>query len=94
MNYTPIDAEISIKVFSGRTDRYIMTSTIETYNKSSFRLTKLAVISDFAIEEEFDLSNYPYDYNLPWSDNNFLEKNYAEGKRQAESVLFNRKHFQ
>src|SRR5579862_1613960 len=91
--YTPIDADISVRVFSGRTERYIMTSTMEVYNKSSFKLKNTPTISDCAKEDELNLSDYHVDNSLPWNNTDFLEKNYAEGKRQAESVFLNNKAF-
>ncbi|PTH87531.1 reductase [Streptomyces sp. A244] len=77
--YTPRQAAIARRVFTGRTRRYVMTSTVEVYEYED---------SDVLVREEaVDPSTVPVDAGLPWDDPAFLEAQYGEGKRQAEAVL-------
>ncbi|MZF87015.1 NAD-dependent epimerase/dehydratase family protein [Streptomyces sp. SID5643] len=77
--YTPRQAAIARRVFTGRTRRYVMTSTVEVYEyEDSAALVR---------EEAVDPSTVPVDAGLPWEDPAFLEAHYGEGKRQAEAVL-------
>ena len=50
-------------------------------------------MSTFAREDELDPATYGYDLSLPWHDGNFLDRNYGEGKRQAESLLAQKSPF-
>ncbi|MFI0737572.1 NAD-dependent epimerase/dehydratase family protein [Streptomyces sp. NPDC021100] len=72
--YTPVQADIARRVFTGRTRRYVMTSTIEVYDG-------VADASDLLPETAFDAASRPVDRAPaePWS--------YGEGKRQAEAVF-------
>jgi nucleoside-diphosphate-sugar epimerase len=77
--YTPRQAAIAHRVFSGRTRRYVMTSTVEVYEyEDSPALVR---------EEAVDPATVPVDLELPWDDPAFLETHYGEGKRQAEAVF-------
>ncbi|WP_078625610.1 NAD-dependent epimerase/dehydratase family protein [Streptomyces iakyrus] len=77
--YTPRQAAIARRVFTGRTRRYVMTSTVEVYEyEDSAALVR---------EEAVDPSTVTVDPGLPWDDPAFLEAHYGEGKRQAEAVL-------
>ncbi|WP_190201383.1 NAD-dependent epimerase/dehydratase family protein [Streptomyces djakartensis] len=77
--YTPRQAAIARRVFSGRTRRYVMTSTVEVYEyEDSPALVR---------EEAVDPFTVAVDPGLPWDDPAFLESRYGEGKRQAEAVL-------
>ncbi|MFJ8594182.1 NAD-dependent epimerase/dehydratase family protein [Streptomyces sp. NPDC093598] len=77
--YTPRQAAIARRVFTGRTRRYVMTSTVEVYAyEDSPALVR---------EEAVDPSTVTVDLDLPWDDPAFLEAHYGEGKRQAEAVL-------
>lgn len=77
--YTPRQAAIARRVFSGRTRRYVMTSTVEVYEyEDSAALVR---------EEAVDPVTVPVDLELPWADPAFLEAHYGEGKRQAEAVF-------
>jgi nucleoside-diphosphate-sugar epimerase len=77
--YTPRQAALARRVFSGRTRRYVMTSTVEVYEyEDSPALVR---------EEAVVPSTVPVDLELPWDDPAFREANYGEGKRQAEAVL-------
>lgn len=73
--YTPVQAVIARRVL--RTTRYVMTSTIEVYNR---------VRTDVPMVESL-VAPAPADFGLPWHDADFLEQNYGEGKRQAEAVF-------
>ncbi|WP_412540261.1 NAD-dependent epimerase/dehydratase family protein [Longispora sp. K20-0274] len=75
--YTPRQAEIARRVIT--TGRYVMTSTIEVYD----RATAAAPLPESA----FDAATWPVDPALPWDDPAFREAHYAEGKRQAEAVF-------
>ncbi|WP_078955983.1 NAD-dependent epimerase/dehydratase family protein [Streptomyces sp. NRRL B-1140] len=77
--YTPRQAAIARRVFTGRTRRYVMTSTVEVYEyEDSPALVR---------EEAVDPSTVPVDLDLAWDDPAFVEAHYGEGKRQAEAVL-------
>ncbi|PNG20441.1 NAD-dependent epimerase/dehydratase family protein [Streptomyces cahuitamycinicus] len=77
--YTPRQAAIARRVFTGRTRRYVMTSTVEVYEYEDS--------TDPVREEAVDPSTAAVDPGLPWDDPAFLETHYGEGKRQAEAVL-------
>jgi nucleoside-diphosphate-sugar epimerase len=77
--YTPRQAEIARRVFAGRTRRYVMTSTVEVYEyEDSVALVR---------EDAMDARTVGVDVELPWSDEEFLDTHYGEGKRQAEAVF-------
>jgi len=77
--YTPRQADIARRVFTGRTGRYVMTSTVEVYEYED-SLTPVR-------EDAVDPLTVPVDLELPWDDPEFLEAHYGEGKRQAEAVF-------
>ena len=87
MCYSPIAARVACDAFAGRAGRLIMTSTIEVYNPDTFEGRKAPSIGAFAREEELDAKAHGFDERLPWLDAAFAGPRYAEGKRQAESVL-------
>ncbi|MFJ9966593.1 NAD-dependent epimerase/dehydratase family protein [Streptomyces avermitilis] len=77
--YTPRQAAIARRVFAGRTRRYVMTSTVEVYEyEDSPALVR---------EDALDPRTVAVDLELPWAEPEFLDRNYGEGKRQAEAVL-------
>lgn len=81
MCYSPLDAAIALDVFAGKTGRYIMSSTIETYRH---------LIADIARplrEDDLNLGQVSVDYNYPWRDPVLADTSYAAGKLQAEAVL-------
>ncbi|MCL8017520.1 NAD-dependent epimerase/dehydratase family protein [Streptomyces sp. AS02] len=77
--YTPRQAEIARRVFTGRTRRYVLTSTVEVYEYED----SIAPVR----EPDVDPLNVPVDVELPWEDPEFVDAHYGEGKRQAEAVL-------
>lgn len=80
--YSPADAAIAIEVFAGKVGRYIMASTIEVYRR-------LMGHQEDAFEElDLDLSTQPVDMDYPWHDPLLADESYAEGKRQAEALLY------
>ncbi|MER7726505.1 NAD-dependent epimerase/dehydratase family protein [Streptomyces sp. NPDC096323] len=84
--YTPVQAGIAVRVFSGRTRRYVMTSTIEVYDPAT--ATPPAGAQDTPAEEErVDPATWAVRADLPWHDEAYLDAHYAEGKRQAEAVF-------
>lgn len=84
--YTPVQAETAVRVFSGRTRRYVMTSTIEVYDPETAALP--ADARDTPVpEERVDPATWAVRTDLPWHDGAYLEDHYAEGKRQAEAVF-------
>ncbi|MFF7635010.1 NAD-dependent epimerase/dehydratase family protein [Kitasatospora sp. NPDC008050] len=79
--YTPQQAAIAARVFADRTRRYLLTSTVEVY-------AELGRPGGPALAEQaLDLSAWPVDLELPWSEEHFRAENYGEGKRQAEALL-------
>ncbi|WP_407272876.1 NAD-dependent epimerase/dehydratase family protein [Radiobacillus sp. PE A8.2] len=76
--YSSEDAMEAIEVFSGVTDRYILTSTLSVYDGKPTALK----------EEDFD----PYAYEIIRGDREAFS--YQEGKRQAEAVFFQRAPFE
>ncbi|MFD3442495.1 NAD-dependent epimerase/dehydratase family protein [Streptomyces sp. NPDC058685] len=77
--YTPRQAEIAVRVFSGRTRRYVMTSTVEVYEYENS--------AEPVREDAVDPLAVLVDTALPWDDPAFREERYGEGKRQAEAVF-------
>jgi len=77
--YTPRQAALARRVFTGRTGRYVMTSTVEVYEYED----SLAPVREDAV----DPSTVAVDLELPWDDPEFLDSHYGEGKRQAEAVF-------
>ncbi len=77
--YTPRQAEIALRVFAGRTRRYVMTSTVEVYEYEHS--------AEPVREDAVDPRAVAVDTALPWDDAEFREAHYGEGKRQAEAVL-------
>jgi nucleoside-diphosphate-sugar epimerase len=88
MCYSPVAALAAVEAFEGRAGKLVMTSTMEVYNRDTFRHHQPApAMSAFAGEGELDPAPYGYDLSLPWHDEAFLGANYGEGKRQAESAF-------
>jgi len=81
MCYSPLDAAIALDVFAGKTGRYIMSSTIETYRHL------MADIARPLREDDLNLGQVSVDYNYPWRDPALVDASYAAGKLQAEAVL-------
>ncbi|MFF4798794.1 NAD-dependent epimerase/dehydratase family protein [Streptomyces sp. NPDC001351] len=77
--YTPRQAEIARRVFTGRTRRHVMTSTVEVYEYED----SAAPVEETAL----DPRTVTVDLGLPWEEPEFIESHYGEGKRQAEAVL-------
>ncbi|WP_406413894.1 NAD-dependent epimerase/dehydratase family protein [Streptomyces sp. NBC_01614] len=77
--YTPRQAEIARRVLTGRTRRYILTSTVEVYEYED----SIAPVR----EPDVDALSVAVDLELPWDDPEFLDTHYGEGKRQAEAVF-------
>ncbi|MGW1164906.1 NAD-dependent epimerase/dehydratase family protein [Streptomyces sp. NPDC002550] len=77
--YTPRQAETARRVFAGRTGRYLMTSTVEVYERED----SPGPVPEGAV----DPRTVTVDLELPWDDPEFLEGHYGEGKRQAEAVF-------
>lgn len=69
--YTPQEAEAAVELFTGRTRKYIVTSSLSIYPFGG----------SAKIESEYD----PYDYNLP--EPYPAKIDYAEGKRLVEAVF-------
>ncbi|MFB7506922.1 NAD-dependent epimerase/dehydratase family protein [Streptomyces broussonetiae] len=84
--YTPVQAAIAARVFSGRTRRYVMTSTIEVYDPATAELPTVPPGTPVP-EEAVDASTWQVAMDLPWHDAAYLQAHYAEGKRQAEAVF-------
>ncbi|MEW1889379.1 NAD-dependent epimerase/dehydratase family protein [Streptomyces sp. NBC_00523] len=84
--YTPVQAASAVRVFGGRTARYVMTSTIEVYDPATAALPPVAPGVPVA-EGQVDPAGWRVRPDLPWHDAAYLEAHYAEGKRQAEAVF-------
>ncbi|RKE17761.1 NAD-dependent epimerase/dehydratase family protein [Streptomyces sp. TLI_171] len=84
--YTPVQAATAARVFAGRTLRYVMTSTIEVYDPATADLAAGSFGTPVP-EQRVDPAGWPVAMELPWQDAEFVEAQYAEGKRQAEAVL-------
>lgn len=84
--YTPVQAAIAARAFTGRTRRYVMTSTIEVYDPLTAALPAVPVGTPVP-EEAVDPATWQVAMDLPWHDDAYLEAHYAEGKRQAEAVF-------
>ncbi len=77
--YTPRQAAIARRVFTGRTARYVMTSTVEVYEYED---------ADEPLDEDtLDPATVIVTPELPWQDPEFVAAHYGEGKRQAEAVF-------
>ncbi|MBO1332071.1 NAD-dependent epimerase/dehydratase family protein [Streptomyces sp. VRA16 Mangrove soil] len=88
--YTPVQAAVAARVFTGRTRRYVMTSTIEVYDPATAALPGAAAPGtepEPVPEAAVDLAGWTVALDLPWHDAAYREAHYAEGKRQAEAVL-------
>lgn len=83
---TPLQASIARRVFSGRTGRYVMTSTVEVYNPVDAD-RDVPPTTGPVDESAFDATRWPIRIDLPWHDAGFREDHYGEGKRQAEAVF-------
>jgi nucleoside-diphosphate-sugar epimerase len=80
--YSPLDAAIALDAFAGKVERYIMTSSIEVYRRLMGR-------QEDAFEElDLDLAAQKIDMAYPWHDPLLADESYAEGKRQAEALLY------
>ncbi|MFI1422925.1 NAD-dependent epimerase/dehydratase family protein [Streptomyces sp. NPDC020731] len=84
--YTPVQAAIAARAFSGRTRRYVMTSTIEVYDPATASLPAVPPGAPVP-EETVDPATWLVRMDLPWHDAAYLQAHYAEGKRQAEAVF-------
>lgn len=84
--YTPVQAAIAARAFTGRTRRYVMTSTIEVYDPMTAALPAVPVGTPVP-EETVDPATWQVAMDLPWHDDAYLQAHYAEGKRQAEAVF-------
>lgn len=78
--YHPVQARIAAAVFAGRTQRYVLTSTVEVYAASA-----RARAADPVAETAVALGGV--DTTMPWHEAAYLERHYGEGKRQAETVF-------
>ncbi|MGW6023411.1 NAD-dependent epimerase/dehydratase family protein [Streptomyces sp. NPDC055099] len=90
--YTPIQAAIAARAFSGRTRRYVMTSTIEVYDPATAALPDVPAGTPIP-EQTVDPAMWRVQLDLPWHDTAYLEAHYAEGKRQAEAVFAQHRGF-
>lgn len=75
--YSPDAAKSACEAFAGRTQRYVLTSTLSVYGDPQAGFT----------EEDFDPYTYPLKYG------NHEDFSYGEGKRLAEAVFFQEASF-
>ncbi|MFD2205480.1 NAD-dependent epimerase/dehydratase family protein [Kiloniella antarctica] len=83
MCYNLLDIDIANDVFDGNVGRYIMSSTIETYNHL------MGLQSNPYKENDFNLSAVDVEQTFPWHEASYMQSRYADGKRQAEAHLYN-----
>lgn len=82
MCYSPLDAAIAARVFAGKVDRYVVTSTIDVYRgllgtqDAPFR------------EEQLNVQAQPIDTSYAWHDPARAVESYVPGKLQAEAYLY------
>ncbi|MEU2392870.1 NAD-dependent epimerase/dehydratase family protein [Streptomyces sp. NPDC007369] len=81
--YTPGQAAVARRVFAGRTGRYVMTSTVEVYDPAT-QAPPGAHAALPVTEDAYDPVGRPATGVPAGADEATV---YAEGKRQAESVL-------
>ncbi|MFC4112914.1 NAD-dependent epimerase/dehydratase family protein [Nonomuraea zeae] len=90
--YTPVHAAVARRAFTGRTARYVMTSTMEVYDPAAFPAPPPPAAVPVS-EDAVDPASYPVRWDLPWRSSEALTRllgeatSYAEGKRQAEAVF-------
>ncbi|MGV9314053.1 NAD-dependent epimerase/dehydratase family protein [Streptomyces sp. NPDC003691] len=84
--YSPLQAADAVRVFGGRTRRYVLTSTIEVYNPATAALPPVPE-GTLLTEGNVSPAGWAVRPELPWRDQEFLDAHYSEGKRQAEAVL-------
>ncbi|MFF3979015.1 NAD-dependent epimerase/dehydratase family protein [Streptomyces sp. NPDC001828] len=77
--YTPRQAAIARRVLTGRTARYVMTSTVEVYEYEDS--------AEPVPEGALDPRTVIVTPQLPWEEPEFVTQHYGEGKRQAEAVF-------
>ena len=82
MCYSPIDAAIAVKVFAGKTKRYIVASTIEVYRDLMGKQD-----TPFA-ETDLNVLGQPIDTRYPWHDPKLATQSYVMGKVQAEAYFY------
>nr|WP_203689934.1 reductase [Streptomyces sp. SID12488] len=84
--YTPRQAAIARRVFArGRTQRYVLTSTVEVYEYEDSLVYEDTVLP--VREDTVDARTVSVRLELPWHKPEFRETHYGEGKRQAEAVF-------
>ncbi|TMR08998.1 NAD-dependent epimerase/dehydratase family protein [Nonomuraea turkmeniaca] len=90
--YTPVQAAVARRVFTGRTARYVMTSTMEVYDPATCASPRPPAATPVP-ESTVDPAGRPVTWDLPWRSSAALTRlvgeatAYAEGKRQAEAVF-------
>lgn len=82
MCYSPLDAAIAVRIFSGRVKRYIMASTVEVY-----RGLMGSQDEPFA-EADLNVLGQLIDTHYPWHDPARAVESYVAGKLQAEAYLY------
>jgi nucleoside-diphosphate-sugar epimerase len=82
MCYSPLDAAISARVFTGKVERYIMASTIDVY-----RPLLGSQDAPFA-ESAINVLAQPIDTQYPWHDPKLACESYVAGKLQAEAYFY------
>lgn len=82
MCYSPLDAAIAARVFAGKVDRYVVTSTIDVYRA-------LLGTQDAPFrEEQLNVQAQPIDTSYAWHDPARAVESYVPGKLQAEAYLY------
>ncbi|SER74948.1 NAD-dependent epimerase/dehydratase family protein [Salipaludibacillus aurantiacus] len=76
--FSPDDALDACEIFEGRTDRYVLTSTLSVYE-----------FNEKPEKNETDFDPYSHE----WRSGRKEQFDYGEGKRQAEAVFFQKAKF-
>jgi nucleoside-diphosphate-sugar epimerase len=88
--YYPLHARAVLAAAEGNARRLVVTSTIEVYNPESLQTAAPAVASATSsphTEGSLNLVDYPIVDDAPWTDPDYLEQHYGEGKRQVEALV-------
>ncbi|GAB2839185.1 SDR family oxidoreductase [Pseudoduganella ginsengisoli] len=81
LNRSPLDAQIALDVFKGKTKRYVMASSIAVYRQ------QIGCRNEPFDEAALDLSREAIDWQRDWLEPVDARENFAPGLRQAEAVM-------
>lgn len=85
LNRSPLDAQVALDVFKGKTRRYVMASSIAVY-RQQIGGQHGSHAGPFK-EQALDLASEAIDWRRDWHDPVDARENHAPGLRQAEAVI-------